>query len=279
MGDERLMLARLLSDGPDAVSDADRSLLADLARVLLANPLDDESRFPRRGICGTFCPTFHLFGRLAVPYPSREFGHEDLVRRFLWVIAHVRVAVWAEAEEGSALERRPNTIRSQPSDGAAGADRAGRDGLGPRPNTPLMLDGHCPVTLAERHHWQQGDPRIDAIHEGRSYLFVTQDEQRRFLESPGRYAPRLCQENVNPLPPLVGDLGDAKHWEIRGAESFTAANVAKALANHIEVACVARSGQPLDVFLKVLAEEARLGYQSHGFPDVRVQAFVDQRTT
>ena len=56
---------------------------------------------------------------------------------------------------------------------------------------PLALDGFCPVTLAEREVWQRGDARWGAVHRGRTYLFVTQDQQQKFLADPDRFSPML----------------------------------------------------------------------------------------
>jgi len=59
----------------------------------------------------------------------------------------------------------------------------------PAGNPPLGMDGYCPVTLCEKQQWALGDRRWGAIHRGRTYLFTGQEEQRRFLADPDRYAP------------------------------------------------------------------------------------------
>jgi YHS domain-containing protein len=51
------------------------------------------------------------------------------------------------------------------------------------------LDGFCPVSLTEKQQWIPGDRRWGAIHRGRTYLFVSAEEQRRFFTDPDRYAP------------------------------------------------------------------------------------------
>ena len=61
----------------------------------------------------------------------------------------------------------------------------------PAGNTPVGMDGHCPVTLAEQSRWQLGDVRWGAVHRGRTYLFVGSGEQQRFLSNPDFYAPML----------------------------------------------------------------------------------------
>ena len=59
----------------------------------------------------------------------------------------------------------------------------------PAATAPLGLDGYCPVRLVEKRLWIRGDARWGAIHEGHTYLFAGQDEQRQFLADPNRYAP------------------------------------------------------------------------------------------
>jgi len=64
---------------------------------------------------------------------------------------------------------------------------------------PVALDGFCPVTLVEvvaldptdRRAWKKGDPRFGAIHEGRTYLFASAEQQQKFLARPEAYAPVL----------------------------------------------------------------------------------------
>jgi len=61
----------------------------------------------------------------------------------------------------------------------------------PRNTQAAALGGFCPVTLVERENWQEGDPRWGAVHDGKTYLFAGPEEQQRFLQNPGRYAPAL----------------------------------------------------------------------------------------
>jgi len=56
---------------------------------------------------------------------------------------------------------------------------------------PLTMDGFCAVTLAEQERWVKGDPRWGAVHRGRTYLFLSQQHQQRFLADPDRYSPVL----------------------------------------------------------------------------------------
>lgn len=58
-------------------------------------------------------------------------------------------------------------------------------------STPLAMDGFCPVTLAEQERWVKGDSRWGAVHRGRTYLFLSQQHQHRFLTDPDRFSPVL----------------------------------------------------------------------------------------
>lgn len=64
-----------------------------------------------------------------------------------------------------------------------------------RPSThraTLGLEGFCPVTAVETGEWQQGDRQWGAVHDGRTYLFVSREKQERFLSAPDRFAPALA---------------------------------------------------------------------------------------
>jgi protein disulfide-isomerase len=54
---------------------------------------------------------------------------------------------------------------------------------------PLALDGYCPVTVTEKMTWKKGDVKFGAIHRGRTYLFATEEEQKKFLADPDQYSP------------------------------------------------------------------------------------------
>jgi YHS domain-containing protein len=56
-------------------------------------------------------------------------------------------------------------------------------------NSPIGLDGYCPVRLAEKKAWTRGDRRWEVIHQGRTYLFTGPEEMQRFYKEPDRYAP------------------------------------------------------------------------------------------
>jgi protein disulfide-isomerase len=58
-------------------------------------------------------------------------------------------------------------------------------------SSQFIMDGFCPVTLVEQAKWQQGDTRWGAVHQGKTYLFASQQSQQKFLATPDRFAPVL----------------------------------------------------------------------------------------
>ncbi len=56
----------------------------------------------------------------------------------------------------------------------------------------FAMDGFCPVTLVDQGQWLRGDVRWGAVHEGKTYLFSSQQRQQQFLAAPGQYAPVLA---------------------------------------------------------------------------------------
>lgn len=85
--------------------------------------------------------------------------------------------------------------------GGAGAPPAGPSGLQPAAvqlppgSPPLVLDGHCPVTLVAGKRWQRGDVRYGAVHRGRTYLFAGPAEQQQFLANPDAFMPMLSGDD------------------------------------------------------------------------------------
>jgi YHS domain-containing protein len=60
---------------------------------------------------------------------------------------------------------------------------------------PVALDGFCPIELAKSERWVPGNPRITAVHGGRTYLFSNTAQRRHFLSDPGRYTPMFSGED------------------------------------------------------------------------------------
>ena len=77
-----------------------------------------------------------------------------------------------------------------------------------------------------------------------------------------------------------GDAGEPARWEIRGATTFTAGEIEKALAADIDVAYASHPGQSLDIepLLAKLSNKVSAGYQSQGFPHVKAGATMDHES-
>ncbi len=88
-----------------------------------------------------------------------------------------------------AMPSQPNVTPKMPAPAVASQPNATPNQPAPAVNQPLGLDGYSPVALCEKQQWVPGDSRWGAIHRGRTYLFATPDEQRRFFSDPDRYAP------------------------------------------------------------------------------------------
>jgi len=57
---------------------------------------------------------------------------------------------------------------------------------------PIAMEGYCPVTLFEQNKWQRANPQYGVIHDGRTYLFVSEIEKNKFLADPYRFSPVLA---------------------------------------------------------------------------------------
>lgn len=92
-------------------------------------------------------------------------------------------------DESSTADREsagPNSERHKPK-----SSKIARTPQIPPGNPPLALEGFSPVSLCETKKWRIGDVRYGAIHRGRTYLFLSEDEQQKFLDHPDRYSPAL----------------------------------------------------------------------------------------
>ena len=59
----------------------------------------------------------------------------------------------------------------------------------PAGSPPLAFDGYCPVALKSAHKWVAGDLKFGAIHRGRTFLFMGEDQRQQFLANPDAYCP------------------------------------------------------------------------------------------
>jgi YHS domain-containing protein len=59
----------------------------------------------------------------------------------------------------------------------------------PAGSPPLAFDGYCPVALKANHKWVAGDLKFGAIHRGRTFLFMGEEQRQQFLANPDAYCP------------------------------------------------------------------------------------------
>lgn len=59
----------------------------------------------------------------------------------------------------------------------------------PAGSPPLAFDGYCPVALKSAHKWVAGDLKYGAIHRGRTFLFMGEEQRQQFLANPDAYCP------------------------------------------------------------------------------------------
>jgi YHS domain-containing protein len=54
---------------------------------------------------------------------------------------------------------------------------------------PLAFDGYCPVALRTNRKWVAGNAQFGAIHRGRTFLFMGEEQRQQFLANPDAYCP------------------------------------------------------------------------------------------
>jgi YHS domain-containing protein/thioredoxin-related protein len=59
----------------------------------------------------------------------------------------------------------------------------------PPGSPPLAFEGYCPVALKSAHKWVAGDLKFGAIHRGRTFLFMGEEQRQQFLANPDAYCP------------------------------------------------------------------------------------------
>ncbi len=57
--------------------------------------------------------------------------------------------------------------------------------------TPLALDGYCPVCIVKGNKWVKGNPEISTTYDGKQYNFPSDDQIQTFLADPAKYVPAL----------------------------------------------------------------------------------------
>lgn len=76
--------------------------------------------------------------------------------------------------------RRPAGGQAAPQGGAPKAGQA-----------PVAMNGYCPVCVVEMKQWIKGDPRFAVVHDGKTYLFPSEEQKQMFEQNPGKYTPAL----------------------------------------------------------------------------------------
>ena len=101
------------------------------------------------------------------------------------------------ATAGPALSAPNGTAPpAAPPTASTGATLDGRPSVQQISGNPAFgLDGFCPVALAEKQCWVQGDKAWGAVHLGKTYLFISQEYQQKFLANPDAYAPVLASND------------------------------------------------------------------------------------
>ena len=74
----------------------------------------------------------------------------------------------------------------------------------------------------------------------------------------------------------VGDWGDSKRLTIQGAKTFSADSIRGALFSNFDVLVAAHPLAPLADYPRSLVEHAKQGYLRAGFPQVKVEAHLDE---
>ncbi len=96
----------------------------------------------------------------------------------------------------------------------------------PSPETPPVgLEGFCPVTLVREKKWVQGDSKLTAIHQNRTYRFAGTDEQAIFVKDPDKFAPLLSGDDlVSWVDGKKREAGNREHGVFYKSHIFLFAN-------------------------------------------------------
>lgn len=60
-------------------------------------------------------------------------------------------------------------------------------GSATKAETPLALNGYCPVCVLEMKKWVKGDPQFSVVQDGQVYLFPGEEQKQMFLKNSNRY--------------------------------------------------------------------------------------------
>ncbi|MGO8688558.1 MAG: hypothetical protein ACLQLG_02905 [Thermoguttaceae bacterium] len=62
--------------------------------------------------------------------------------------------------------------------------------------TPVALEGYCPVALVEEEKWVRGDARWSVVCGGRTFLLSGPEQQQRFMAAASRYLPGFAGDDA-----------------------------------------------------------------------------------
>jgi len=97
----------------------------------------------------------------------------------------------AHAQSGS---RTTTPTQQQPT--ASNQKSGGSGAAGRADETPVGLQGYCPVCLVEMKEWVKGDPRMSVEFDGHKYLFPGAEQAEMFKKNPTKYLPALGGDDV-----------------------------------------------------------------------------------
>jgi YHS domain-containing protein len=98
---------------------------------------------------------------------------------------------------GLAMASRADWLAPQPAqDDPRCSVPAGSPVTGLSMETPVALDGYCPVALTEEEKWVRGDPRWSVLYAGRTFLFSGPEQKQRFTAAAARYLPGFAGDDA-----------------------------------------------------------------------------------
>lgn len=94
-----------------------------------------------------------------------------------------------------------------------------------QPQTPVALEGYCPVSLKTVPKWVKGVPSIQTTFDGHAYHFANQQGKKMFLADPAKYVPVLGGDCVVSLVKMGKRVrGSVRHAALHEGRLFLFAN-------------------------------------------------------
>lgn len=90
---------------------------------------------------------------------------------------------------------------------------------------PLALEGYCPVSILEMRKWVKGDPTLQIVYDGRTYLFANEKGKKMFEANPAKYIPALGGDCVVALVKMGKRVpGDIRRTSVHDGRLFLFSN-------------------------------------------------------